>query len=186
MQKFHNENMITMKDFVPENHTLLRTKLNELNIPLTMEDITELEYMMEYLRNSQDPVVAKKYKLRPGSGLSANQIGLNKRMFVVLFEKGKSTEEYKLINPEIIGQSTKKIYLQEGERCLSVKGNKAGLVPRFETINVVAYNEFGEKVELTFKGYQSIIIQHEIDHLNGIMFYDHIDKKQSLKNLKSI
>jgi len=138
--------------------------------------------MMNFLKNSQDPYLAKKYRLRAGVGLSANQIGLGKRMFVALFtdEKGKE-HEYTLINPKIISHSASMIYLPQGEGCLSVDREVKGFIPRYERIQVKGYNLLGEEILLKLSGYAAIVIQHEIDHLNGIMFYDRMNKENPFK-----
>lgn len=183
MSNFHKDYIVTMKDFVPEQDDILRTKLDDMRLPLNDQDLIELECMMEYLRNSQDPELAKKYKLRAGTGLSANQVGIAKRMFAAKYEDEKGQDfEYKLINPKIISHSTNIICLPEGEGCLSVNREIFGQVPRYEKIKVKAYNEKGEQVTLAFKGYGSILMQHEIDHLNGMMFYDRIDKNNPIIN----
>lgn len=183
MSKFAKDHMITMKDFVAEKHQMLHQPVEELSLPPTEEDLAELQAMLDYLRNSQDEHVAKKYKLRPGTGLSANQVGIPKRMFAAKYEdeKGQSFE-YQLINPKIISHSTNIICIPEGEGCLSVNREVFGQVPRYEKIKVRAYNEKGELVTLAFKGFGSILMQHEIDHLNGIMFYDRIDKNRPIIN----
>ncbi|MGN7176106.1 peptide deformylase [Paenibacillus sp. FSL R5-0490] len=182
MSKFNADTIITMKDIVREGDPILREVTKEVTMPLTEEDRGTLIAMMQYLKNSQDPAPAKKYGLRPGIGLSANQIGLNKRMFTAYFtnEKGEPQEHY-VINPKIISHSVGVIFLPEGEGCLSVDRDVKGYVPRYERIKVKAYNLDGEEVTLRFKGIPSIIMQHEIDHLNGIMFYDRIDKNDPFK-----
>ncbi|MBG9586739.1 peptide deformylase [Cytobacillus firmus] len=182
MSKFNADTIITMKDIVREGDPVLREVTKEVTVPLTEEDRGTLIAMMQYLKNSQDPAAAKKYGLRPGIGLSANQIGLNKRMFTAYFtnEKGEPQEHY-VINPKIISHSVGVIFLPEGEGCLSVDRDVKGYVPRYERIKVKAHNLDGEEVTLRFKGIPSIIMQHEIDHLNGIMFYDRIDKNDPFK-----
>ncbi|WP_026583939.1 peptide deformylase [Bacillus sp. J33] len=182
MSKFDAKSLITMKDIVREGDPVLREVTKEVPVPLTEEDRGTLIAMMQYLKNSQDPAIAKKYGLRPGVGLSANQIGLNKRMFAAYFanEKGEPQEHY-MINPKIISHSVGVIFLPEGEGCLSVDRDVKGYVPRYERIKIKAYNLDGEEVTLRFKGVSSIIMQHEIDHLNGIMFYDRIDKNDPFK-----
>jgi len=175
MTKFHRQYMITMKDIIQEGHPILRTKCKELTFPLTDEDQFELDCMLQYLRNSQNPQIARRYHLRPGTGLSANQIGLNKRMFVARYVDEQVIHEYKFINPKIVSHSTNITFLPEGEGCLSVNRHVIGHVPRYEWIKVDAYNEFGERLVYSFKGYGSILMQHEIDHLNGIIFYDRIN-----------
>ncbi|WP_078379835.1 peptide deformylase [Sutcliffiella halmapala] len=182
MSKFDSNYMITMKDIVKEGAQILRKTTTEVQIPISAEVREELLCMLQYLKNSQDPTISKKFKLRPGSGLSANQIGLDKQMFAVLFNDEKDQDyEFMLINPKIISHSINMIYLPEGEGCLSVNRAVNGIVPRYERIKVKAYNIAGKEVILSFKGYGSIVMQHEIDHLNGIMFYDRINKKNPYK-----
>ena len=106
MSKFHTGYTITMKDIVREGHPILRKRTREVNVPMSKQDQETLICMMNFLKNSQDPVLSKKYQLRAGVGLSANQIGLNKRMFTAYFvdEAGRQ-HEYVLANPEIISHS---------------------------------------------------------------------------------
>lgn len=165
--------MITMKDFVKEHSAILRKQTQEVSIPVTYEDRNTLLAMLQYLKNSQNPTLAKKYKLRPGSGLSANQIGVDKRMFAVLFDD----QAMMLINPKIMSHSINMIYLPEGEGCLSVNRPVPGFVPRYERIKVKAYDIDGHEIIVQLQGYGAIVVQHEIDHLNGIMFYDRINKE---------
>jgi len=178
VSKFTKDYVITMKDIVREGAKILRKVTEEVSIPPAAEDVEELQCMLQYLKNSQDPELSQRYRLRPGVGLSANQIGLDKRMFAAYFpdETGES-QAYMLINPKIISHSVGMVYLSEGEGCLSVDRAVKGYVPRYQRIKVRAYNPAGEEVVLSFKGYGAIVMQHEIDHLNGIMFYDHINKK---------
>ncbi|MFJ7696626.1 peptide deformylase [Lysinibacillus fusiformis] len=176
MAKFQPDYMITMKDFVKEHSVLLRNQTLEVAIPIPLKDRYTLLSMLQYLKNSQDPFLTKKYKLRSGSGLSANQIGVDKRMFAVLFEDHGQKHEMMFINPKVMSHSFNMIYLPEGEGCLSVNRPVHGFVPRYERIKVKAYNIDGQEFIMSLKGYESIVVQHEIDHLNGIMFYDRINK----------
>ena len=177
MTKFLPDSIITMKDFVKEDSVLLRKQTEEVTTPLNQEDRNTLLAMLQYLKNSQDPTLAKKYKLRPGTGLSANQIGVDKRMFAVLFDHN----EMLFINPKIISHSLNMIYLPDGEGCLSVNRPVHGFVPRYERIKVRAYDIDGQEFILPFQGYGAIVVQHEIDHLNGIMFYDRINKENPFR-----
>lgn len=182
MSKFNADTIITMKDIVREGDPILREVTKEVTVPLTEEDRGTLIAMMQYLKNSQAPAIAKKYGLRPGIGLSANQIGLNKRMFTAYFTNEKAEpQEYFVINPKIISHSVGVIFLPEGEGCLSVDRDVKGYVPRYERIKVKAHNLAGEEVTLRFKGIPAIIMQHEIDHLNGIMFYDRINRNDPFR-----
>lgn len=174
---YRSDYILTMKDIVREGHPILSVKTKDVPLPLSEEDRGTLICMMNYVKNSQDPELAKKYGLRPGVGLSANQVGLDKRMFVAYFtDFDEKLHEYALINPKIVSHSVSMIYLPDGEGCLSVDRPVEGLVPRYEKIKVKAVDLEGNEVVLRLKGYASIVAQHEIDHLNGIMFYDRINK----------
>ena len=186
MAKFHPDYMITMKDFVKEHSDLLRKQTQDVAIPVPLEDRHILLSMLQYLKNSQDPILIKKYKLRPGSGLSANQIGVDKRMFAVFFENHDQKHEMMFINPKVMSHSFNMIYLPEGEGCLSVNRPVHGFVPRYERIKVKAYNIDGQEFIMSLKGYESIVVQHEIDHLNGIMFYDRINKDNPFQLPKNV
>lgn len=177
MSKFQKDYIITMKDIVREGHDILRKVTEPVQLPLSEEDIAELTCMMQYLLNSQDAVLSKKYQLRSGVGLSANQIGIDKCMFVAHFMDEKNQQHtYHLVNPKIISHSMNMIYLPEGEGCLSIDRDIKGYVPRYARIKVKAYDIEGKEQVLTFKGYAAIVMQHEIDHLNGKLFFDHINK----------
>ncbi|MGD2196127.1 peptide deformylase [Lysinibacillus fusiformis] len=186
MAKFHPHYMITMKDFVKEHSVLLRKQTQDVAIPVPLEDRHILLSMLQYLKNSQDPILIKKYKLRPGNGLSANQIGVDKRMFAVFFEDHDQKHEMMFINPKVMSHSINMIYLPEGEGCLSVNRPVHGFVPRYERIKVKAYNIDGQEFMMSLKGYESIVVQHEIDHLNGIMFYDRINKDNPFELPKNV
>lgn len=182
MSKFNRNYIITMDDIVREGDPILRVVTEPVSIPPTEEDREEMAAMLQFLKNSQDPEMSKKYKLRAGVGLSANQIGLNKRMFAALLtdENGKD-RPLAMYNPKIISHSQAMTYLPESEGCLSVDRPVQGFVPRYEKVQVKAYDEEGNEVKLRFKGFDAIVMQHEIDHLNGIMFYDHINPEHPFK-----
>ena len=173
--------MITMENFIYDGHPLLRTVVDEVGLPLTDEDKEIMHQLAEYLKNSQDPKMAKKYKLIEGVGLAAPQVGLNKRIFAVRAEDidGK-LHEYVLANPKIVSHSEELIYLPNGEGCLSVKEEMPGIVPRYKRVKMIGYDTNGERVEIKAKDFIGIVFQHEMDHLNGKMFYDHINKSNPL------
>jgi peptide deformylase len=169
--------MLTTNDIIKEGHPTLRVVAEEVVLPPGPEDIATLEKMMEYLKNSQNPETAMKFNLRPGVGLAAPQINVAKRMIAVNIndEYGKA-HSYAFFNPKIISHSIEQSYLTSGEGCLSVERDVPGLVPRYARITVKATTLKGEEVKLRLKGLVAIVFQHEIDHLNGVMFYDHINK----------
>ncbi|KGX91546.1 peptide deformylase [Pontibacillus halophilus JSM 076056 = DSM 19796] len=168
--------MITMNDIVLEGHPTLREVAKEVPLPASEEDKQTLTEMLQYLKNSQDDEMAAQYDLRPGVGLAAPQLGIKKRMLAVHFEdfNGKSYS-HGLFNPRIVSHSVELGYLSSGEGCLSVEREVPGYVPRYARITVKATDLNGEEVKLRLKGFAAIVFQHEIDHLNGVMFYDHIN-----------
>ena len=170
--------MITMKDIVREGHPVLREIAKEVPLPASEEDVQIAKSLLEYVINSQDEEIANKYGLRAGVGLAAPQINVSKRIIAVhtTDEKGK-LYSYALFNPKIISHSIEKTYLPNGEGCLSVDRTVPGYVPRYSRITVKATTVDGEEIQLRLKGFIAIVFQHEIDHLNGIMFYDHINEK---------
>lgn len=119
-----------------------------------------------------------------GIGLAANQVGSRENLLVIdLGEDEESKRQsmlYKLINPEIVSRQGSLNY-EEG--CLSIPGIRE-MVSRSEQISVKALNELGENVEIEASGLLAVCLQHEIDHLNGILFIDHLSsvKREMLKS----
>src|SRR5699024_1134731 len=169
--------MITMKDIIRDDQVSLREKSIKVDLPPTNKTKETLNKMLEFLKNSQDEEIAEKYNLRAGVGIAAPQLGINKQLTVVHFEHEDKLYSYKLINPKIISHSVELAYLTGGEGCLSVDENYEGYVLRYARITVSAFNEDGVPFKLRLRGYPAIVFQHESDHLNGILFYDHINKK---------
>ncbi|MDM5319757.1 peptide deformylase [Bacillus altitudinis] len=171
--------MITMEDIVRDGHPVLRQTAEAVELPPTEEEKKQLADMIEFVKNSQDAEMAEKYGLRPGVGLAAPQINVSKRMIAVHCEDEDGEEySYALFNPRIVSHSVKRAYLTTGEGCLSVDESIPGFVPRYQKIRVKATSLEGEDIDIRLKGFPAIVFQHEIDHLNGIMFYDHIQKDQ--------
>ncbi len=165
-----------MNDIIREGHPSLRKVAEEVNLPASEEDKKILASMLEYVINSQNPEIASKYSLRAGIGLAAPQINVSKRMIAVHVTDDKGTlYSYALFNPKVVSHSIEKSYLTSGEGCLSVDRAVPGYVPRYARVTVTGTSLNGEEVKLRLKGLPAIVFQHEIDHLNGVMFYDHID-----------
>lgn len=175
--------MLKMKDILDEKDKRLRTISKEVTFPLSKEDKKHIEDMIEYLTNSQIEELSEKYNLRPGMGLSAIQIGINKRYFVVVdeYEEGKF-DNYIIINPKIISNSMEKIYVEMGEGCLSVNREVDGIIPRYARVTLEGYDMDGNKIRIRGREELAIAFQHEMDHLNGVLFYDHIDKNNPFKD----
>ena len=175
--------MLRTKDILDEKNKILHEKSEDVIFPLTNEDKKTINDIIEMLTNSQIPELAEKYDLRPGMGLAAIQLGIKKRYFVVVheYDEGKF-DNYVLINPKIVSASEEMIYVGEGEGCLSVNRETVGIVPRHARITMEAYDEGGNKIRVRGREELAIAFQHELDHLNGILFTDRIDKKDPFKN----
>ena len=175
--------MLKTKDILDEKDKRLRQVSKEVEFPLSKEDKNLINTMLEYLKNSQIEEIAEKYDLRPGMGLSAIQLGVNKRYFVVVNELDEGEfETYVLINPKMISNSIEKIYVEMGEGCLSDNREVEGIVPRYARCTMEAYDMEGRKIHVRAREELAICFQHELDHLNGILFIDHIDKNNPYKN----
>ena len=174
--------MLKTKDIIDEKDKRLRLVSKEVEFPLKKEDKELIDTMLEYLRNSQIDELAEKYDLRPGMGLSAIQLGVAKRYFVVVHEYDEGQfDEYVIINPKIISNSVEKIYVTDGEGCLSVNRPVEGIIPRYARVTIEGYDMEGKKIHVRAREDLAICFQHEIDHLNGIIFVDHIDPKNPFK-----
>ena len=126
---------------------------------------TVIEDMLETMRQA------------PGVGLAAPQIGLSERIIVVeYFEREEDEEQedapkkvWAVLNPEIVKSSEEKVMGVEG--CLSIPG-LVGEVERHAAIQVKGLNRHGKPLNIKAEGWLARIFQHEIDHLNGILFPD--------------
>jgi peptide deformylase len=109
----------------------------------------------------------------PGIGLAANQVGILNRVLVMDLEyrDGEGGNPYYMANPEIIWKSEEISVLEEG--CLSVPQQYAE-VERPEKVKVKYLDYNGEEKELEAKGLLSHCVQHEIDHLDGVVFIDYL------------
>ena len=166
-----------------EKNKILHQKSKEVNFPLKSKQKKDIYYMLLYLKMSQIEPEREKYDLRAGMGLSYVQIGVLERIFVVVdeYEEGKF-KNYVVINPEIKSMSEELIYVGEGEGCLSVNREVEGIVPRNARITIEAYDVDGNPYTLRVREELSVCFQHELDHLNGILFVDKIDKKHPYKD----
>lgn len=152
---------MTKKKIVIEPDPILRKKSD----PLEKVDVE--------LRSLMDDMLETMYDA-PGIGLAAVQVGILKRLIVLDISKDKEKKDpLFLINPEITFLSKKMSVYEEG--CLSLPGHYAEIERPTEChVNYVDYN--GKKRELKTDGLLSTCIQHEVDHLNGILFVDYLSK----------
>lgn len=171
---FHYDDII--KDVSP----LIREKSKAVALPLSQEDKTTLTNMLQYVKDSQDSKLAQLNNLRPAVGIAAIQLGIPKKMLAVVVpgEKDDEVIAYALANPRIISESLQRAYLKNGEGCLSVEDEHAGLVPRAARVSIKSYDLIQNKeIIIKAKNYLAIVLQHEIDHFNGTLFYDRINEK---------
>lgn len=171
--------LILMKDIVRDGDPVLRRVSDDLTFPLSGHYKKLADDMMEYLINSQDPKIAEKHQLRAGVGLAAPQVGEGVKMAALLVPDDQGNIIFKdiFVNPEIISESVRQACLSEGEGCLSVDEVINGYVPRPDKLTVHYYTVDGEEKTIRLKDYPAIVASHEIDHLNGHLFYDRINKK---------
>ena len=143
---------MALRNIVTEGDAILRKKCREVEevndrIRLILDD------MIETMRDAN------------GVGLAAPQIGMMRRMFVAEPEPG---EVYCFVNPQI----TEKTVSQESEEgCLSVPGY-TGIVDRPESITIRGLDREGNHQEFTFEGFKAVVMCHEYDHLDGILYTD--------------
>lgn len=179
--------MIKTNQILDERDKRLRQKSIDVTFPLDQKYINFINDSIEMLTLSQIDEEAKKYNLRPGMGLSAIQVGINKRIFVIVLEVDEGEfENYVFINPKIVSHSEEMIYVDGGEGCLSINRETQGIVPRYARMNVEFYDVDGNKKTLRLREELAVAFQHEFDHLNGILFIDRIDKNNPYKNINNM
>lgn len=170
-------------NILDEKDKRLRQVSKEVSFPLSEQDKTMIHDMITYLTMSQMDEEREKYNLRAGTGLSAVQLGILKRLFVVVDEEEKGTfHNYIVINPTIKSFSEELIYVGEGEGCLSVNRETEGIVPRHARMTLEAQDMDGNPYTIRVREEIAIIFQHELDHLDGILFTDRIDSKNPYKD----
>lgn len=149
--------------YFPEE--ILRKKTNPISLE---EDYTPLIGKMKKIMNS-----------RNGVGLASPQVGLDWQLFLTQEFEKDTTRVF--INPIITAFSEEKEMREEG--CLSIPEVYA-TVPRSLEVDVHYFNEKGKEIKATFNGFLARIIQHEYDHLQGVLFFDHIPPSLKRKLLK--
>ena len=170
--------MLKTKDILDEKDKRLRLISKEVVFPLDKKDKKAIKDMIKYLHDSQIEELSEKYDLRPGMGMAAIQLGIQKRYFVVVHEITEEDDEvqkfdtYIIVNPKIVSHSEEIICADAGEGCLSVNRETEGYVKRFARVKVEGYDIDGNKIIVRAREELAIAFQHEIDHLNGILFVD--------------
>lgn len=176
--------MFKQKDILDEKNKILHTVSKPVTFPMDEKDIKLCHEMVDYLKLSQDEEYANKHNIRGGMGLAFVQLGIPKRIFVIANKNDDEVTftEHIIINPKLISHSEEIVYVEEGEGCLSVNRETEGIVPRFARITV-EYNDFeGNTLRVRVREDIAIAFQHEMDHLDGILFVDKIDPKNPFKD----
>lgn len=176
---FGSDFMFKKLNILDEKDNRLRKISKDANLPLTQEYKNIIEQIIKELTYSQIEEYSEKYDLRPGMGLAFPQLGINERIIVIVYEydDGKF-EEYVVVNPKIVSTSNEMIAAEAGEGCLSVNRDVEGHVKRHARVTVEGYDVDGNKIRIRAREELAIAFQHEVDHLNGIIFYDRIDKNK--------
>ena len=170
-------------NILDEKDPHLRKVSVDAKLPLSKEYKKIIQNIIDELTYSQIEEYAKKYELRPGMGLAFPQLGINERIIVIVHEVEEGVfDNYVFVNPKIVSSSAEEIAAEEGEGCLSVNREVEGHVKRNARVTVEGYDEDGNKIQVRAREELSIAFQHEIDHLNGILFYDRIDPKKPFYN----
>ncbi len=166
-----------------EKDKTLRKISNEVTFPLSKEDKQTIKDIETYLTMSQIEKYYEKYNLRPGMGLAFIQLGIPKNIFVIVEEvDDEKFKNYVIINPKMLSHSEELIYVGEGEGCLSVNREVTGIVPRYARMTISYQDIDGNNKQIRVREDISVAFQHEMDHLNGILFVDKIDKKNPFKD----
>ena len=140
--------------------------------PILRKKCEPLENVDDDARKLMSDMLETMYKA-PGIGLAAIQVGILKRIVVIDISKEEKKNPLFLVNPEIIYKSKNTSVYEEG--CLSLPGQFAEIERPAEChIKYIDYN--GKEKKLETKGLLATCIQHEIDHLNGILFIDYLSK----------
>ena len=171
--------MFKKLDILDEKDPHLRKISVDAKLPLSKEYKNIIEQIITELTYSQIEEYEKKYELRPGMGLAFPQLGINERIIVIVHEEEEGKfKNYVIVNPKIVSSSDEMIAAEVGEGCLSVNREVEGHVPRYARVTIEGYDPDGNKVRYRGREELSIAFQHEVDHLNGILFYDRINKEK--------
>jgi peptide deformylase len=113
-----------------------------------------------------------------GVGLAAPQVGVGWRLFLAM-ERGSEAAPLVLINPKLLDLSDEIVEGREG--CLSLPGYVSYKVPRSQTVKVEALNQFLDPIRLEARDFIARVVQHEYDHLDGILYLDRLRQPEDLE-----
>lgn len=165
------------EEIIKDSDLLIREKSLPVQLPLSKEDKALALKLFDHVKSSQQADLSEQENIRPAVGIAAVQVGILKQLLAIHIPLGEDESlSFVLANPKIIANSLQMAYLKDGEGCLSVEEEHVGYVPRYARIKVRAYDCLrDEEVVFRAEGYPAIVLQHEIDHFSGTLFYDHID-----------
>ena len=171
--------MFEKLNILDEKDPHLRKISKEAKLPLNNEYKKIIDRIIKELRYSQIEELSEKYNLRPGMGLAFPQLGINERIIVIVheYDEGKF-DNYVVVNPKLVSYSEEMIAAEAGEGCLSVNREVEGHIKRYARVTIEGYDVDGNKIKVRAREELSIAFQHELDHLDGILFYDRIDKNK--------
>ncbi len=187
--------MLKLQDLKPSSDWILEDtnefllkKCKDATFPLNDKDSLLVNHMVNYIDACYENRW-EEYNLKNGIAVAAPQVGCDKKIIYIHFDDENGSEQkYLLANPEIVATSVACCYLKDGEGCLSVGKEHKGHVKRFNKVRVKALDMLSNKtITIDAEGLFSVCLQHEIDHLSGILYYHRIDKKHKyLDNDKSL
>jgi peptide deformylase len=163
---------MTLRTIIGPDNPVLRKKARPVGDPAASEIQTLIADMIETMREA------------PGVGLAAPQVAVGQRLAVIEYAEplledappdtpAPAPKLYVIVNPEIVARSDELVDGIEG--CLSLPGY-AGNVLRHQAVTVKAFNRRGKPIKIKAQGWLARIFQHEIDHLDGVLFIDRASK----------
>ncbi len=168
---------MAVREIVVIEQPVLRRKAKKI-VKITAEHRKLIEDMIETMRDA------------PGVGLAAPQVGVSERLIVIEWADEPEHEDdppkkkrlFVVLNPEIVWASEETVQGTEG--CLSVPG-WVGDVMRHAAVTVRGLNRNGEKIKIEAEGWLARIFQHEIDHLDGVLYIDKLVSKETLRHVEA-
>lgn len=165
---------------------MARLKVYEYPHPVLKQKALPVADVTDELRHLMDDMLETMYE-SVGVGLAAPQVGQSIRVIVIDYEQDPDTDTkgtpLYLVNPEFIWKSEEMICGEEG--CLSVPGQRAD-VERHAVVQIRYLDYFGQEQELMAEDFLAVVIQHEMDHLDGILYIDRISRLKRNMLLKKM
>lgn len=162
---------------------MTKMKVYEIPEPVLRQQAQEVPAVTQEIQQILSDMLETMYATN-GVGLAGNQVGLLKRLVVIdCANKDEVPEPIKMVNPKIIAHSEEKVLHNEG--CLSIPKEYAD-VERWAEVTVQYLDENGQLTTKHGTGLLAIAFQHELDHLDGVLFIDHISKLKRDKMIKHL